>query len=91
MVTKEELKKDLKNIKRINNYGKMIYAFGWITWVIETVMFLLRYGWHTKAINDKEKIYDIMSGHIMLVGLILLVIAMYKAHLLHIKFLEDES
>lgn len=47
-------------------------------WVIETSYFLIKYGWHTKAINNAEKTCDQIVGVCLNISVFLFSISVYR-------------
>ena len=62
-------------------YTKFIYktarhllsAGAWL-WAAETAYFLIKYGWHLRAINEAEKICDNIASMMMLSGIAMYVV-----------------
>lgn len=60
-----------KRVKQKWNLAKTLCLVGTSFWIIETTYFLIAYGWHWKAINEAEKMYDNIVGYFLVGGLIL--------------------
>ena len=49
----------------------IMLAIGVSLWIIETVFFLIRDGWHMKAISSEEQMLDYISATFINIGIIL--------------------
>jgi hypothetical protein len=74
--------KYLKYLKLKWKLGKMLCAVGVAFWLIETVYFLIAYGWHWEAINNAEKTCDTIAvgfwcGGFMFIGIVVIDVIEY--------------
>lgn len=86
-----KIRKKIREIRMLQSVGKIIFWLGWIFWLLRTVVFMVIYGWHTSAeAGGPEKICDIISGSIMMVGMIILFKSMWTVDKLLLDALEEE-
>ena len=52
------MKTNLKRTTRNWRITKAIFLITTIFWALETIYFLIKYGWHFRAINEYEKFCD---------------------------------
>lgn len=58
-------------MKFLHKLAHYLLVTGGAFWVIETLYFLYRYGWHTSAINEAEKTCDDIVSIMCMSGLVL--------------------
>lgn len=73
--------------KRLKWSGRLI-VFGFLFNVLETIYFLIRYGWHYLPYNDAEVWCDTIAVTMILVGLYMFLDIVYK--IVEIIILESE-
>lgn len=57
------------------NRAKVCFIIGTLFWLIETIYFLIAYGWHWKAINLSEQICDCIACAFWIAGMVFLTMA----------------
>lgn len=65
--------KNLKNKKLSKTFyevGKSLLKIGFICWQFETLIFLYIYGWHWKAFNEIEQVFDKACAYMLFGGII---------------------
>ena len=58
------------------NIAKSLCITGTLFWIIETIYFLIVYGFHWKAINESEKMCDNIVGLFWTGGIVFAMIVM---------------
>ena len=58
-------------MKRRYKAMNIMLVIGVSLWVMETVFFLIRDGWHMKAISSEEQMLDYISATFINIGIIL--------------------
>lgn len=58
--------------------AKAFFIAGFLFWLIETIYFLIAYGWHYNPINEAERSCDYFSCVFYCIGGIYLVKVIYK-------------
>jgi len=58
-------------MKRRYKAMNIMLVIGVSLWIIETVFFLIRDGWHMKAISSEEQMLDYISETFINIGIIL--------------------
>ena len=58
-------------MKRRYKAMNIMLVIGVSLWIIETVFFLIRDGWHMKAISSEEQMLDYISATFINIGIIL--------------------
>lgn len=89
-VEEKMMRKEVARIKRLQKNGKRIFWIGWILWMLETTLYLISFGMHTKPATAGEKLCDDISGIIMALGATCLGLSMYALHKMIIKEIEKE-
>lgn len=69
------------------NIAKVLCITGTLFWIIETIYFLIVYGFHWKAINEAENMCDNIVGLFWTGGIVFAIIVMIDV----IEYLLTES
>lgn len=80
----------LKSIKDLRRLGKVIFFIGWGIWLLETLIYIVMYGWHTGPITAIEKGLDYATGMIMVVGIGIMLKSMWDTDKMLLEILEEE-
>jgi hypothetical protein len=59
----------MKKLKSKFNSAKFFAVAGFLFWSIETIYFLIKYGWHYEAINKAEKTCDQISSILLIIAI----------------------
>lgn len=86
----ERVYRMLKSIKNLRSLGKVIFFIGWGTWLLETLIYILMYGWHTTPITAVEKGLDYATGMIMMVGIGIMLKSMWDTNKMLLEILEEK-
>lgn len=84
-----DYKKDLHSIKFMKKMGNWIFWISWLIWLLQTVYFILIFGYHTGPINANEKTLDSITGFSMGLGIFFIFMSMSKQADLFVKLIED--
>lgn len=78
----------IKRAKKLWKYSKVYFNLGFLFWIAETIYFLIKHGWHWKAINEQEQICDNIASVFIMAGALLTA---YVATVLLNTFLRDKN
>ena len=79
----------VKNIKALNKLGIRIFWCGWILWALETIVFLIIDGFHQKPTHPVEEFLDTMTAAMMVMGVTLIFIAIYRTHKIVLEMMNE--
>lgn len=80
----------LKSIKDLRRLDKIIFFIGWGIWLLETLIYIAMYGWHTGPITSVEKGLDHATGIIMVIGMGIMLKSMWDTDKMLLEILEEE-
>lgn len=72
------MKTNFKRIKRNWMLSSSLIVIGTIVWIVETIYFLIAYGWHLKAISETEKLWDDIVVTVIKVGFLFGIIVVFE-------------
>ena len=70
--------------------SKITFVLFIIFWQVETWFFIIRDGWHWKAISESEKTCDGIASFLLTVSITLLFSIVYEVVDLYVHIKEDE-
>jgi len=68
----------LTKVKKYVSLSKVWFILGFLFWLIETVYFHISFGLHWHAINQSERLCDIISGLMFDVAFVSIFIAIFN-------------
>lgn len=71
------MKTNLKTTIRNWKITKAIFLITTIFWALETIYFLIKYGWHFRAINESEKFCDSLCNIGFTIGFCFMLSVLY--------------
>jgi hypothetical protein len=83
--------KELEQVKSLRKLGVFILISGWLIWFVETLIYMIMYGYHKDPATDVEKFLDGLSTIIMAMGIMLMFRSIWRFNGLLIKALGDDQ